>query len=449
MADNRFSTPDAYERWLDETIAPWAPERRIALAAAMAERWLPAYAAFAAAEGWGDPAALRQALDAVWAHLRGRALDQAGHDHHAAQVRRHTPHMDDFDADEALAACVMVHDALACCLRADSQHHAVEAMLSGFGAVEPSWWMVSDAAQRRLWSKRLIQAELSRQLRLVERIGALEHLDEPALDALRRDMPGANIVGVPRPRPARPAEPPRLSNKTLFEQYRRSLQAQLKRSNRPADWQNVLEGRTRLATVLFTEWLGRYRRRQQALDGSSGAPADQPAIRALQARWRDRDLADPEPPGWHPEVDAWIALCLRNPLVDYDARTVGAPHGYGPSLRRLWLAAKRQGLSDEQALESVVAWAHHQPATWPAEDRRRKKSTPEARAAAAVAEHLARAVEWTSTGDLDAPWAATVGGAAWQVRLNDFPDELMYTLLVDGADVGDFHDWPAGWRREE
>ena len=38
-------------------------------------------------------------------------------------------------------------------------------------------------------------------------------------------------------------------------------------------------------------------------------------------------------------------------------------------------------------------------------------------------------------------------GAAWRVRVNDFPDEVMYTLEVAGAPAGDFHDWPGAWHR--
>ena len=51
--------------------------QRVALAAAMAERWLPVYEVFSAAEQWGDPANLRRSLDAVWNHLRGRLLSSS------------------------------------------------------------------------------------------------------------------------------------------------------------------------------------------------------------------------------------------------------------------------------------------------------------------------------------------------------------------------------------
>ncbi len=60
---------------------------------------------------------------------------------------------------------------------------------------------------------------------------------------------------------------------------------------------------------------------------------------------------------------------------------------------------------------------------------------------------LAKELSWEPTKDPMHPWTIEVDGARWSVRINDFPDELFYGLIVDGAHVGDFHDWPKTWRR--
>jgi hypothetical protein len=65
----------------------------------------------------------------------------------------------------------------------------------------------------------------------------------------------------------------------------------------------------------------------------------------------------------------------------------------------------------------------------------------------ALGEKLAREVTWEHTDDVDFPWSARVDGARWRVRINDFPDEPMYSLEIDGAVVGDFNDWPVQWTR--
>lgn len=62
---------------------------------------------------------------------------------------------------------------------------------------------------------------------------------------------------------------------------------------------------------------------------------------------------------------------------------------------------------------------------------------------------LRRAVSWRSTGRAEFPYAAAVDGRAWLVRVNDFPAEAFYTLIVDGREVGDFDDWPDGWLRPD
>ena len=74
MPDNPPGTFDEYERQIGETLKTWSPQQRLAFGAALAERWLGAYETFSATEGWGDPAALRRIMDAIWDHLRGRLI---------------------------------------------------------------------------------------------------------------------------------------------------------------------------------------------------------------------------------------------------------------------------------------------------------------------------------------------------------------------------------------
>ena len=60
---------------------------------------------------------------------------------------------------------------------------------------------------------------------------------------------------------------------------------------------------------------------------------------------------------------------------------------------------------------------------------------------------LKTAVTWEKTPDVDHPYRAMVGKALWRIRLNDFPDRALYTLLVEDKEVGDIEEWPAGWKR--
>jgi hypothetical protein len=60
---------------------------------------------------------------------------------------------------------------------------------------------------------------------------------------------------------------------------------------------------------------------------------------------------------------------------------------------------------------------------------------------------LETSISWTDTGEMEIPWRALTGGHKLAVRLNDFPDEALYSLLVDGSAVADFDEWPADWTR--
>ena len=56
-------------------------------------------------------------------------------------------------------------------------------------------------------------------------------------------------------------------------------------------------------------------------------------------------------------------------------------------------------------------------------------------------------VSWSATNDLDMPWRASVGEFSLAVRMNDFPDEPLYSLIVDDKVVAHFDDWPSVWTR--
>lgn len=196
----------------------------------------------------------------------------------------------------------------------------------------------------------------------------------------------------------------------------------------------------------FSAWAGRYSRRRNTIDGSYGQLADKVAQQALVARQRARDSAEREMPDWSQEVRQMIEMALGQPLNGFDAPSLGQPHGYGPSLRTLWAAAQRFEYSQSEAWQHILAWARHRPAAWEVEDRRKKKGL--AHTTPALGALLARELTWEATDEVEYPWGTMVEGERWQVRLNDFPDDFMYSLVIEGAVVGDFHDWSETWRRE-
>jgi hypothetical protein len=65
------------------------------------------------------------------------------------------------------------------------------------------------------------------------------------------------------------------------------------------------------------------------------------------------------------------------------------------------------------------------------------------------APHRSRPVTWRRTGSAEHPYEAEVEGRRWTVRVNDFPAQVLYTLLVDGVEAEDLEEWPAAWTRPE
>ena len=61
--------------------------------------------------------------------------------------------------------------------------------------------------------------------------------------------------------------------------------------------------------------------------------------------------------------------------------------------------------------------------------------------------YLAKNIAWKRTADPQYPFAAEFEGEKCIIRLNDFPDEHLYTLIVNGKEILSFDDWSAKWSR--
>jgi hypothetical protein len=64
-----------------------------------------------------------------------------------------------------------------------------------------------------------------------------------------------------------------------------------------------------------------------------------------------------------------------------------------------------------------------------------------------MSELTVRPIRWEHSGDGEFPYHAEVDGRTLTVRVNDFPAEPLYTLIVDGSELLDLDDWPTVWRR--
>jgi hypothetical protein len=57
-----------------------------------------------------------------------------------------------------------------------------------------------------------------------------------------------------------------------------------------------------------------------------------------------------------------------------------------------------------------------------------------------------KVVAWQETQDSRFPYRATVDQQDWQLRMNDFPDEPLYTLFIEGREIIHFTKRPSAWQ---
>ncbi|MGZ8843823.1 MAG: hypothetical protein ACXW18_09175 [Pyrinomonadaceae bacterium] len=64
-----------------------------------------------------------------------------------------------------------------------------------------------------------------------------------------------------------------------------------------------------------------------------------------------------------------------------------------------------------------------------------------------VQNYLEDEVSWIQTSNPSFPYEANVNGDNLVVRLNDFPDQNLYTLLVNDEELANFDEWPQHWMK--
>jgi hypothetical protein len=159
--------------------------------------------------------------------------------------------------------------------------------------------------------------------------------------------------------------------------------------------------------------------------------------------------------GWYARRHA-IELALaqmrdqqsRSFLENRNQHVFGSPGA--PSVQWLLNQAKQQGLDETGQYQRALQWVLR-PDLYSYRWRESgggefKRLRPDRKGDPQL---LKGHMTYISTDDPEYPLATKANGKAWRVRVNDFPDAPLYTLIVHGAEVMDFDNFPKNWNRPE
>ncbi len=62
---------------------------------------------------------------------------------------------------------------------------------------------------------------------------------------------------------------------------------------------------------------------------------------------------------------------------------------------------------------------------------------------------LGRHIKWDGGKNAEIPFQKSIGEYFCQVRVNNFPEESLYSLLVNGKVVSEMDYWPSKWKKPE
>lgn len=187
-----MAVPEYDETSLRAALGRMAPWQRMTFAAACAERLYLAYVRYVAESGRGEPQTVRSALDRVWeAAERDRGVRDSD-----ALVGRLTLLVPDSDVDEWSQWADYGEDAVAATIHALNATHSADPA-SARAAAHRCIAAVDSAAQVRLDATfdagdlirlredEFVQAELARQARDLEDLGAISAHDPKLVEQVR------------------------------------------------------------------------------------------------------------------------------------------------------------------------------------------------------------------------------------------------------------------------
>ena len=170
--------------------------KRVAFAAACCERMLPNYSRFVNETSWGDPAALRAALDEVWLHVGGTELSKGRARELEQACQRVTPDSEDFASpytSAAIDAGAAVCQALECCITPDPRTVAEVAGLAR-DTIDMHVQRVLDLSydrpdfESRVATHPLMQREVKSLTADFEALTAIPDFNNETLARFRRDL---------------------------------------------------------------------------------------------------------------------------------------------------------------------------------------------------------------------------------------------------------------------
>jgi hypothetical protein len=62
-------------------------------------------------------------------------------------------------------------------------------------------------------------------------------------------------------------------------------------------------------------------------------------------------------------------------------------------------------------------------------------------------EYFKLEIKWNNNKSAEFPFFAVINQQTLVIRINDFPEEEMYTLVVDDNELCDFTIWPSNWKK--